>query len=129
MRLLHSLLRAAPLALAILACDGGTGPAPGLEGTWLLAEYVDAGVVGTTTGTMIFDPGGTFVTEGTVTFPGEPEDSITTTGTWSQTGWTVTLTTAGSTDDWRISGGDLKVTLRLVGQTPVTRIVLERQTR
>jgi hypothetical protein len=117
------------LALVVLACDDSTGPAPGLQGSWLLAEYVDAGVVGTTSGTMTFDPNGTFATEGTVTYPGEPEDSLTTSGSWSQKGSTVTLVVEGDTSEWEISGTDLQVTLRLRGQLAVTRIVLRRPVR
>jgi len=122
MRLVRSLL----LVLVVLACDDGIGPVPGLEGLWALREYVDAGVVGTTTGTMAFNPGGTFETLGTVTFPGEPEDSLTTNGTWSQTGTTVSLTAEGQTSSWRISGTGQQVSLRLLGQTAVTRIGLQR---
>jgi hypothetical protein len=122
-------LRPLLLALVVLTCDDSTGPAPGLEGVWLLAEYVDAGVVGRTTGTMTFNPSGAFVTEGRVTYPGEPEDSLTTSGSWSQTDWTVTLTADGETGRWQITGGDLRVTLRLLGQTPITRIVLQRPIR
>ena len=117
------------LVLAGLACGDGTGPVPGLEGVWLLAEYVDAGTVGTTTGTMTFRADGSFATLGTVTYPGEPEDSLTTTGTWSQQGATVTLTAGGASGNWGITGGELRVTLRLLGQVPVTRIVLDRPIR
>jgi hypothetical protein len=117
------------LALAGLACSDGTGPVPALEGVWLLAEYVDAGTVGTTTGTMTFDPDGTFATLGTVTYAGEPEDSLTTTGTWTRQGATVTLTAEGQTGSWGITGSETRVTLRLLGPVLVTRVVLERPIR
>jgi hypothetical protein len=122
-------LRFLLLALLALACDDSTGPVPGLGGTWVLAEYVDAGVVGTTTGTMTFDPNGTFAAEGTVTYPGEPEDSLTTSGSWSQKGATITLVVQGETSNWRLSGSDTEVTLQLIGPLEVTRIVLRRLTR
>jgi len=122
-------LRYLLLALFVVACDGGNGPSLPLNGTWLLAEYVDAGTVGTTTGTMTFDANGTFVTQGTVTYPGEPEDSLTASGTWSQKGQTVTLVVEGETSNWGVSGNDSRVTLLLMGVVPVTRIVLERLTR
>jgi hypothetical protein len=117
------------LVLAGLACGDGTGPVRAVEGVWLLAEYVDAGTVGTTTGTMTFDPDGTFATLGTVTYPGEPEDSLTTTGTWTQQRATVSLTADGQTGSWGITGSETRVTLRLLGQVLVTRIVLARPIR
>jgi hypothetical protein len=125
MRALRFLL----FALLALACDDSTGPLPGLGGTWLLAEYVDAGVIGRTTGTMTFDLNGTFAAKGTVTYPGEPEDSLTTSGSWSQKGATITLVVDGETSDWRLSGSDTEVTLQLIGPPVVTRIVLRRLTR
>lgn len=117
--------------LLVLACNDrlGTAPSPEIQGHWSLMEYVDTGVIGVTTGDMSFYSDGSFETLATVTFPGEPEDSLTTSGTWSQDGATVSLTAEGVTSDWQITGSSTQVTLRLMGQTPPTWIVLQRVAR
>jgi len=62
--------------LASCGSDDSTGPRPTLEGAWDLTAYADHGASGVTTGTASFEHDGTFAILGTVTYPGEPVDSL-----------------------------------------------------
>jgi hypothetical protein len=92
------------IALALLAgaiaCGDGTGPSRSVGGTWELVSFIDHGVVGVTTGTMVFETSGRFEVLGTVTYPGEPTDSLNVTGTWLLALGRVTLTSGGTSGDW-----------------------------
>jgi hypothetical protein len=108
------------------ACDGSTDPAPSIAGTWQLVGYVDQGIGAVTTGTAQFATDSTFSIEGTVTFPGEPLDSLAVTGTWVQDGDRVTLTTVDGSSTWQVTDLAATVTLTLLGTSPPTRIILAR---
>jgi len=86
-------------------CDS-TSPEPSLTdlvGTWDLISMTDSVTVGTTTGTMTFGAGGTFSIVGTVTYPGEPTDSLVIAGTYAQSGSAVTLTIGGTPSTWQVT--------------------------
>lgn len=113
------------LCLAALAACGSTEPsAPSLVGTWNLVSFSDSGTVGATTGTMTFAANGTWSVLGTVTYPGEPLDSLVASGLWVQNGYAVTLSGASSgTWDLAFSGTQVVLT----GRPPIfTAITLAR---
>jgi hypothetical protein len=70
----------------------GTGPSQSLIGRWDFIGFSDNNVEATTTGTMEFRSNGTVSLVGTVTYPGEPLDSVVVHGTWQQTENTILLT-------------------------------------
>jgi len=112
--MLHRLMLAAGV-LAVLSAAGGcdsTKPSTSLVGTWDLVSVSDSGTVGAGTGTIVFDAGGTFSVVGTVTYPGEPTDSLVVSGTWSQSGNTLTWTigTRVSTFQLAFSGPEVTIT-------------------
>lgn len=118
------------LALALLAgsaaCGDGAGPSRWLIGTWELASYSDHRVLGVTTGTMVFQSDGSFEVRGTVTYPGEPTDSLTAAGTWELALGQVTLTTGGDSAVWGMAWLGEELTLALQGPLPTNVIVLRR---
>lgn len=122
-----------PLAGAVvwaLSACGATGVAPSLEGAWLLTGYADHGVAGATTGSMEFRTDGTFRTLGTVTYPGEPLDSLDVTGTYELDGnAAVTLVVGTDTSNWSITWGDDTATLTLQEPPPRSAITLARAMR
>ena len=131
---MHHRLRRIPrsglLAALVItwACDGSTDPVPTLEGTWDLVGYVDHGVSAVATGTAEFATDGTFMMSGTVTFPGEPVDTVDVTGTWQQDGDRVTITTIDGSGVWQMTEQAATVTLTLVDVIPPARIILARPT-
>jgi len=118
------------LALTLLAgsgaCGDGSGPSHSLIGNWQLASYNDHGVLGVTTGTMVFQSDGSFEVRGTVTYPGEPTDSLNVVGTWTLALSQVTLTTGGESADWSMVWQGEELTLTLEGPLPTNVIVLRR---
>lgn len=102
----------AAVALLPLAC-GGTAPEQSILGVWALESFTDNGVVGATTGTVTFNDDGTWSVVGTVTYPGEPTDSLVVNGTYSLAGDKLTLTIGDTTGVWAITWGSLHVTLVL----------------
>ena len=119
------LLRALVVSGGLLcACSDSVGPAPSLVDTWALLSFTDHGTVGTTTGTMTFTPGNTFEVLGTVTYPGEPEDSIHVNGTYLVSGTTVTLTVGIDTGVWDVHWTGSRYILTLRGPQPTNQMVL-----
>lgn len=114
------------LLLTATACGGATEPQRTLVGSWFLSSFSDHGVVGTTTGTMTFADDGTFTTRGSVTYPGEPTDSLTLAGAYvlGAGAATVTLTTGGISGVWDLTWSGTGVTLTLQGAMPTNEIVL-----
>ncbi len=105
---------------ALIACGGGTSPAPSLVGTWDLVSVSDSGTVGAGTGTVVFSGDGAFVIRGTVTYPGQAPDSVSASGTWVQSGTTLTWTIGASVTTFQLAFTGSEVTLT-VGYT-VTRL-------
>lgn len=119
-------MRVAGFAVAcvmLLAACGSTEPSDStLAGTWSITSFSDSGTVGVTTGTMTFAANGTWSALGTVTYPGEPLDSIVAAGTWAQDGLVLTLTpTGGAPGTWDLDfGGDEVV---LTGRPPIFTVI------
>ncbi len=112
-----------------LAACGGTDVSPALVGSWALAGYIDHGVAGVTSGSMEFRTDGTFRTLGTVTYPGEPLDSLDVTGAYEVSGAALTLIVGTDTSTWTIVWGDNTATLTLQEPPPTSVIALERGIR
>jgi hypothetical protein len=117
------------VALLLVSCDGedSARPAPELEGTWDLIGYMDRGVSGATTGSATFRDDDTFVILGTVTYPGEPTDSLNVFGTYLVVAMTVTLTTADGMGVWSMVFSGDQVVLALIGVDPPTNMTLKRR--
>jgi hypothetical protein len=116
--------------LAFSSCgDHGTTIIPRtLQGLWDLVGYSDHGVSGVTTGTADFLDNGTFSILGTVTFPGEPTDTLEVYGTYDVNANIVTLTTTEGSGDWSMAFSGDKVVLTLLGSDPATRMTLKKRT-
>jgi hypothetical protein len=115
--------------LFLLSCDSedSTRPSPELEGTWDLIGYIDHGVSGVTAGSSTFRGDGTFIILGTVTYPGEPVDSLDVSGTYQVVAMTVTLTTPEGTGAWSMVFSGDRVVLALIGADPPTKMTLKRR--
>lgn len=111
-------------AVAFALGCGATAPQQSIVGDWALLSFTDHGVVGTTTGTVTFNDDGTWGAIGTVTYPGEPEDSIAVSGTYRVNGNDLTLTTGGSSAVWTMTWDTDRVTLTLQGSDPANVMVL-----
>jgi len=122
------LILAACAALVFASCedDSVTDPNDLIQGTWNLVGYTDNGVSGVTTGTAVFSGDGTFSMQGTVTYPGEPADTIDVTGTYTAYKLGVTLTTDDGAGNWSTTYSGDELTLRLIGSDPPTAIALKR---
>lgn len=121
----RSVVLALSTALATAtACGDGTSPSRSLVATWDLVSFSDHGTVGVTTGTMTFRPNGTVEVIGTVTYLGEPTDSLTFAGTYEANAQTITLTIGSATDTWSLTWQDDSVILTLQGPQPTNVIVL-----
>ena len=113
---------AMPGIVAFAACTSAEPTAPSLVGTWNLASFSDSGAVGVTTGTMTFNAGGTWAVRGTVTYPGEPQDSLVGDGTWSQSGVVLTMApTGGPSRTWDLTFTGNQV--RITGRPPVFSVI------
>jgi len=88
---------------------------------------LDHGVSGATTGSGTFRDDGTFIILGTVTYPGEPADSLAVSGTYQVVATIVTLTTPDGTGAWSMAFSGDRVVLALVGADPPTSITLKKQ--
>jgi hypothetical protein len=112
------------LAIVLLAGCGDDEPAHTLTGTWELIGFTNQGVPGTATGDAMFGEGGDFEITGEVTHPGDPPDTFTMSGAWSQTGDRVTLTTLMDSGEWTVRYLSGQATLTLVGDEPTDVIRL-----
>ncbi len=88
-----------PAEVAAVACSDSVQT---LVGTWNVASFSDHGTIGTTTGTCIFDAGGTFTMSGTVTYPGEAVNTFDLSGSRAVRADSVDLTIAGETVAWGV---------------------------
>lgn len=118
-------LRTLVTTLALLVgCSNSHTPTPSLIGSWELLGYADHGVEGATTGTATFHQDGTFEVLGSVTYPGEPTDSLEVAGTYLVGSGTVTLTVGPDTSVWNLNWTGSEYILTLQGAAPATRITL-----
>ena len=115
------------LLLISIGCDDSDEPSPSLRGGWDLISYADHGITGVTTGSAIFRDDGTFTILGTVTYPGEPVDSLDVSGTYLVIVNVVRLMTSDGTGSWSMAFSGDRVVLSLIGSAPPTKITLERQ--
>jgi hypothetical protein len=116
----------ATLAWAGVACGDETGPQISLVGTWDFIGFSDAGIEAATTGTWTFEANNAFHVIGTVTFPGEPTDSLVVSGSYSQQESQVELTIGADTGSWTITGDGDVVVLTEIEPAPANTITLRR---
>jgi len=115
------------LAVSLAACGDDTTTGDQLVGTWALAAYDDHGTVGVTTGTWTFSSDATFTVLGSVTYPGEPTDSLDVMGTWMEQGEAaVAMTVAGETTVWDVTLAPDTAVLSLPDQEGEVRITLTK---
>ncbi|MBL8978145.1 MAG: hypothetical protein JNM53_07030 [Gemmatimonadetes bacterium] len=120
-------LALAALALGVLAaCSDSTAPSPSIVDTWALLSFTDHGIAGVTTGTATFFPSDSFEMVGTVTYPGEPIDSLNVTGTYAVTGAVLSMTAGTESGDWDMRWTGQRYILTLRGPPPTNRITLGR---
>lgn len=115
------------LAFTCAGCSDGSGPHVSLVGDWDFVGFTDAGVEAATTGTWTFEANGSLSVRGTVTFPGEPTDSIVASGSYSQQGSRVQLTIAADTGSWAIADAGDVVVLTEIEPPPANVIRLRRR--
>jgi hypothetical protein len=108
--------------------DDPTRPSPHLNGAWDLVGYADHGVSGVTTGSAVFRDDSSFVILGTVTYPGEPVDSLRVSGTYQVVDMVATLKTPDGTGAWSLAFSGNRCVLTLAGSVPPTTMTLKRQT-
>jgi hypothetical protein len=126
-------MRGLAVLLIGLALLGGCGkddpctPGQKLEGSWDLIGYADHGVWAATSGAATFGADGDFLVAGTVTFPGEPVDTLDLSGTWSTSGDHATLTTTEGSGEWTVGFSGEEATLTLIGPDPSNVIRLRRR--
>lgn len=116
------------LALALAACNNdGTAPSVSLVGAWDFIGFTDAGVAAVTTGTWTFAIDSSVSVNGTVTFPGEPTDSLVVAGTYSQNGNTVQLIIGTGSGDWTITSNGDQIVLTEIEPPPANTVTLRRR--
>jgi hypothetical protein len=106
--------------------DPTGGDTPSLVGSWNLIGFTDGGVAASATGTMVFQPNGTYTMQGQITFPGEPPDAIDTSGNYRQVGDAVELIAGGDTSTWDLQFSGDRVTLTEREPAPANVITLRR---
>jgi hypothetical protein len=115
------------LAVALAACGDQTTTGDQLVGTWSIAAYVDHGTPGVTTGAWTFGADATFAVLGTITYPGEPTDSLDVVGTWMEQGpASVALTVGGGTTVWGVSVTPDTAVMTLPDEEGTVQITLAR---
>ena len=114
------------LAFTCAGCSDETGPQISLVGVWDFIGFSDAGIEASTTGTWEFEASNSFHVQGTITFPGEPTDSIVASGSYDQQGSQVQLTIGVDTGSWTLTGEGDVVVLTEVEPAPANTITLRR---
>ena len=116
------------LALALAACNNdGTAPSVSLVGVWDFIGFTDGGVAAVTTGTWTFAIDSSVTVDGTVTFPGEPTDSLDVAGTYLQNGNTVQLIIGTGSGDWTITSNGDQIVLTEIEPAPANTVTLRRR--
>ena len=115
----------ATLLGAACAADS-TAPSTSLVGTWDLVGFTDMGIAAATTGTSEFRADGTFEVNGTITFPGEPTESLVIDGSYVQSSSTVVLTIGAQVGNWTLTANGNEVTLTENEPPPANSFTLRR---
>lgn len=116
------------LALALAACNNDqTAPSVSLVGVWDFVGFTDGGVAAVTTGTWTFAIDSSVIVDGTVTFPGEPTDSLDVAGTYLQNGNTVQLIIGTGSGDWTITSNGDQIVLTEIEPAPANTVTLRRR--
>jgi len=116
------------LMLSAAACrSDSAAPTIALIGAWDLIGFTDGGVAATTTGTWSFAADRSFSVSGTVTFPGEPTDSLVLAGTYVQHGTSMQITIGAQTGAWTITGHSGEIVLTEIEPPPANTISLRRR--
>ena len=118
------------LWLMIPCCSSDTSEPkapPSLQGTWDLIGFTDAGMAAVTTGVAEFRANATFSIDGTVTFPGEPTDTIAVAGTYLQSSGAVDLTIDQTKTTWILDFSGDQVTLTESEPPPANTMTLRRR--
>ena len=116
------------LVFAGAACSNdGTAPDVSLVGAWDFVGFTDGGAAAVTTGTWTFGTDSSVNVSGTVTFPGEPTDSLEVTGTYIQNGNTVHLIFGTGSGDWSITGDADQVVLTEIEPPPPNTVTLRHR--
>ncbi len=112
--------------ILITGCVADESPSSGqsLAGVWDLIGYSDHGVWATAIGSVEFGSDGDFSVAGEITYPGEPAETLNTSGSWSMNGDRVVLATIDGSGEWEVEFSDIEVTLTLVGPDPTNVIRL-----
>jgi hypothetical protein len=122
-------LRTAPLALlaalALASCDEGESAVQSLEGTWNVVGYAESGIEAVASGTALFGADRTVSLVYDVTFPGQGTVSVFSSGTWTQSGSTVSMVLDGAASSWTVSFSGNFAVLEQVGGAQVV-FVFER---
>lgn len=123
-----TLVVAAALGMGVLgACSESSTIGDQLLGTWNLAGYADAGQPAVTTGTWTFFDDATFRVLGTVTYEGEPTDSLDIAGEWQERGpSSITMTVAGEPTIWNVTIAPDTAVLELPGPEGAVRVTLAK---
>jgi hypothetical protein len=121
------MLAVAAVAMLLTACSDRTTTGDRLVGTWLLSAYEDHGEPASTTGTWSFWSDASFSVLGTITFSGEPADSLDVIGTWMEQGPSaIAMTVVGETTIWDVALATDTAVLILPDETGAVRITLTR---
>jgi hypothetical protein len=115
------------MALVTACGTDSTAPSPSLVGTWDLIGFTDMGTAAVTTGTWEFRAHGAFSVNGTITFPGEPTESLVTAGTYTQSGNSLEFTIGAQTGEWALTANGDVITLTENEPPPANTIILRRR--
>ena len=128
-------MRAPAVVLAVVAmsvvaaCSESTGPTPSLQGLWSITGYETDGVVATAvSGTADFASTGTVTFKALITVPGEPQDTVDATATWTQTGSRLVLADSVDTSEWQLTftANGMRVVLALLNDASASVLTLDR---
>jgi hypothetical protein len=129
MRVSRSSLAALAFACSVgagaVACGDAAEPQATLVGSWELIAFTDDGVRGAGSGTVTFNADGTWTTAATVTYPGEPPDSIVAGGTWTASATQAVLTTGDASGTWALAWSNAYNNVTLTLQPPDLPNVME----
>jgi len=123
-----TMVMAAALGMGVLgACSESNTIGDQLLGTWNLAAYAAGSQTAVTTGTWTFFEDATFLALGSITYEGEPTDSLDVEGEWQEQGpASITLTVAGETTLWNVTIAPDTAVLELPDPEGTVRVTLAK---